>query len=213
MLPSRAEAISLLTAAAEHNPGPWIAHSYYTAQAAELLAMRHPQLDAEHAYLAGLLHDIGRRAGIMDMRHSVLGYHFLAESGYTTLARVCLTHSFPLQDSRSAAENWDGTDAEFAFLQHFLTGIVYDTYDRLIQLCDAVSLSTGFCLMEKRLVDVALRRGVTLYTVAKWRAFFTIQQEIEAAIGQSIYQVLPGVVETTFGRRPDAATSYCSSSS
>lgn len=69
-------------------------------------------------------------------------------------------------------------------------------------LCDAVSLANGYCLMEKRLVDVALRRGTNSYSVARWRVFFDIQQEIEAAIGRSIYQVLPGVVETTFGCCP-----------
>ncbi len=202
MLPSRAEAIALLSAAEERNPGPWVAHSYHVAQAAELLAQRHPQLDPEHAYLAGLLHDIGRYEGVMDLRHIVLGYQLLQQSGYAALARVCLTHSFALQDIRSAGDNWDGTEAEFAFTERYLAGVEYDGYDRLIQLCDALALSNGFCLIEKRLVDVALRRGINPYTVAKWRATFALQQEIESAIGQSIYQVLPGVVESTFGCCP-----------
>ena len=202
MLPSREEAISLLTAAEERNPGPWIGHSYHVAQAAELLAQRHSQLDPERTYLAGLLHDIGRYDGVMDLRHIVTGYHLLHRSGYAGLARVCLTHSFPLQNILSAGGNWDGTDAELAFTEHYLAGIEYDAYDRLIQLCDALALPTGFCLIEKCLVDVALRRGINPYTVAKWRVTFAIQQEIETAIGQSIYQVLPGVVETTFGCCP-----------
>ena len=37
--------------------------------------------------------------------------------------------------------------------------------DRLVQLCDALCLPAGFCLMEKRPVDVAVRYGVHPHTV------------------------------------------------
>jgi hypothetical protein len=33
----------------------------------------------------------------------------------------------------------------------------------------------------------------------KWEGTFRIKQRIDAAIGFSIYDLLPGVVETTFG--------------
>ena len=72
-------------------------------------------------------------------------------------------------------------------------------YDRLIQLCDTISMPEGFCLMEKRIVDVALRLGVNELTLAGWEARFKIKAEIEAVIGQSIYRILPGIVEGTFG--------------
>ena len=198
-LPSREEALRLISEAEQRNPGPWIAHSRYTAQAAELLAACHPHLEPEYGYILGLLHDIGRRDGIMDLRHAITGYRFMRELGYEDAARICLTHAFPLQDIRVVGENWDGTTEEFAFLADYLTQVEYDGYDHLIQICDAVALPTGFCLLEKRLLDVALRRGVNAYTVSKWRANMAIEQEFEAVIGQSIYVLLPGVVETTFG--------------
>ena len=53
-----------LEQAHEANPGPWADHSRYVAQACYLIAQHCPNLDAEKAYLYGLLHDIGRYAFI-----------------------------------------------------------------------------------------------------------------------------------------------------
>ena len=74
----------------------------------------------------------------------------------------------------------------------------YDDYDRLIQLCDALALPTGFCLMEKRMVDVVLRHGTNEYMLPKWKATFDIKTYFEQIIQQSVYMVLPGVVQNTF---------------
>ncbi|MDI6881043.1 MAG: hypothetical protein QMC95_13370 [Desulfitobacteriaceae bacterium] len=71
-------------------------------------------------------------------------------------------------------------------------------YDELIQLCDALTTPKGFCLLEKRLVDVALRYGVNDLTVLKWKATFEIKGKFEAVIGRPIYNLLPGIEETTF---------------
>jgi len=65
-------------------------------------------------------------------------------------------------------------------------------------LCDALALPNGFGLIEKRMVDVALRHGVNEYIISKWKATFEIQQHFEKVIGKSIYSLLPGVVENTF---------------
>ena len=61
---NRQTAQQALQAAAEADPGAWVAHSRYVAKACESIARRCPQLDAEQAYLYGLLHDIGRHAGV-----------------------------------------------------------------------------------------------------------------------------------------------------
>ena len=93
----------------------------------------------------------------------------------------------------------DVSDADLEFLRLYLAQATYTLYDRLVQLCDCLALPAGFCLIEKRMVDVALRYGPNPYMVPKWRAVFDIQAEIEAKIGGSLYALLPGVVETTFG--------------
>ena len=38
-------------------------------------------------------------------------------------------------------------------METFVKNAVYDDYDRLVQLCDALALPSGFCLLEKRFVD------------------------------------------------------------
>jgi hypothetical protein len=198
-LPGLAQAEKILDNAYQRNPGPWAAHSRAAAQAARNIAAHLPGLDEESAYILGLLHDIGRGAGVTDMRHIIDGYRLMRELEFPQAARICLTHSFPLQDVRSMMYNWDGTPEDQVFIGQYLESITYDDYDRLIQLCDALALPDGFCLIEKRLIDVALRRGIHEYTLAKWQATFAIQRSFEQCIGQSIYSLLPGVVENTFG--------------
>lgn len=185
--------------AEKRNPGPWIKHSFFAAQAAERIAGQVPFLDPPTAYILGYLHDIGRQEGPTDMRHIIDGYQYLNRLGYADAARICLTHSFPLKNIESAAGQWDCSREEYEFVKDYLAGAEFTPYDKLIQLCDAVSSPTGFCLIEKRMVDVAIRRGVNDFTVEKWEAFFQIQEEFQQIIGGAIYHFLPGVVDNTFG--------------
>ena len=160
------------------------------------------QLDPDVAYVMGLLHDIGRQSAVggPDVRHVLDGHAHLMALGYEDAARICLTHSFPTKRADEFASPWTGLDDEKAWVQRYLDGIEYTAYDRLIQLCDSLALPTGPVLMEKRFVDVALRHGVNARTVEKWRAFLAIKGEFDAAVGGSIYDVLPEVVGNTFRR-------------
>jgi len=181
-----------LADAEKRNPGPWIAHTIHVAKAAESIATAHPDLDPGVAFILGYLHDI---------RHTLDGYTFLAEEGFEETARICLTHSFPVKKIEMVPGKWDCSAQELAFIENYLASIEFTPYDRLIQLCDALALPSGFCLMEQRLMDVALRYGVDQYTVPRWKAYFAIQAEFDQAIGQSIYRRLDGVIENTFGFR------------
>lgn len=201
-IPELAETEQLLNEAEARNPGGWSDHSRYVALAARNIAEAHPDLDAETAYILGLLHDIGRQEGATGMKHILDGYTFMTELGFADAARICLTHSYPLQDIEAGSGNWDGSSEELAFVGTYLSGLEYNDYDRLLQLCDALAWPSGFVMLEKRLVDVALRRGINPMTVEKWRAFLGLQTYFERAIGRSIYSVLPGVVENTFGFTP-----------
>jgi hypothetical protein len=147
-IPSLAQAEAFLAEAAALNPGPWVQHSRYVAQAAQALAQRHPDLAPDVAYILGLLHDLGRREGVTQGRHALDGYRYLAERGFDDAAQVCLTHSFTVQDARFMTGGWDCTPEEMAFVERTLAGVVYTPYDRLIQLCDALALPSGYCLIE-----------------------------------------------------------------
>ncbi len=198
-IPTLAQARQYLEQAEKLNPGPWVSHSLFVAQGAQLIAERHPRLDSERAYVLGCLHDIGRRFGVHGIRHVLDGYQFLMDEGYSGAARVCLTHAYPVKGLMEGVMPWDGSEAGFETVRAFLANIEYDDYDRLIQLCDALALPTGFCLVEKRLVEVALRYGVDGNTTARWRGYLGILHEMDHAIGMPVYRLLPGVVEITFG--------------
>jgi len=197
-IPSLDETEEFLVEAEKLNPGPWVAHSRHVDQAAQAIAACHPDLDDQAAYILGCLHDIGRRFGVTGMRHVLDGYHFLQPKGFEDAARICLTHSFPIKTAASGSARWDSTQEEYDFVEAYLDGIEYNLYDRLIQLCDSLALPTGFCLMEKRLVDVVMRYGMPPLTLLKWEAYFQIKADFERQIGRSIYSLLPGVVENTF---------------
>jgi putative nucleotidyltransferase with HDIG domain len=197
--PTLAQAQQLLAEAETLNPGPWMQHSIYVARAAEQIAFHHPELDAERAFVLAYLHDIGRYSGPGNMRHVIDGYRFLMERGYDDPARIALTHSFPVKHPDACAGQWDCPPADYEFVRDYLAQIEYTKYDRLIQLCDALALPTGFCLLEKRFVDVTLRYGFNDFTLARWQSYLAIKQAFEAEIGRSIYTILPGIVENTFG--------------
>jgi hypothetical protein len=184
------------------NPGPWVAHSRVVAAAARAIAERDARLQPDRAYVLGLLHDVGRRTGgpgVADVRHILDGYAYMHGLGFDESARICLTHSFPVKDVDAFASAWECPAEEKRFAQAYLDGAEYTPYDRLIQLCDCLGQTGGFVLVEKRLVEVALRHGFNALTLTKWRAFLELRREFDAAVGGSVYRLLPGVVENTFG--------------
>jgi hypothetical protein len=202
MLPTIAEAHELLRQAAERNHGPWVDHSTVAAHAAQSTAAAHAALEPNRAYILALL-DIGRGAGghgVADVRHILDGYRMLLERGFDECARICLTHSFPIKHVDAFSSDWDCPPQEREFVQQYLDSTDYTAYDRLVQLCDALALPSGPCVIEKQLVDVALRHGFNAFTLSKWRAILSIEHEFSAA-GGSIYALLPGVIENTFGSR------------
>jgi len=198
-VPTLEEAKLILENAKKINQGPWIGHCKYVAESAKLIADNCMDLDSEVAYILGLLHDIGNTTrGETIIGHIMEGYHYSMERGYHLLAKICVTHSCPsknISDIFDAEES--NTGEEYKFIEDFINTIEYDDYDKLIQLCDALGLHNGFTLIEKRLIDVALRHGVNDYIVPKWKAFMELKDYFDKKIGKSIYSILPGVIENT----------------
>lgn len=206
-IPSREEALELLEEARRLNPTPWADHALNVARVAEAIAERvsvadrgakaaEATLDPDTAFVLGVLHDIGRRVGWTGMRHTIDGYRYLIPLGFDDAARVCLTHSFPIEgmrDTKTSAggdAGWDCSADDLAFVNDYLAGIEYDEYDRLIQLCDALALPERVCTLEERFVDVVLRHGFTEYTVPRWRACIALREWFEPRMGCSLAEVL-----------------------
>lgn len=62
--------------------------------------------------------------------------------------------------------SFDVTPEEQQVIEHALSECVYDDYDRLIQLCDAISLPNGAAAIEERMGDV--KRRYVHYSQDKW---------------------------------------------
>ena len=187
-----------LERAGKLNPGKWTDYSRYTAQACENIAVRCDGMSPDTAYCYGLLHDIGRYAGVTSEKHLIDGYRFCMERGWEKAAQICISHAFMIQDIRTSIGTFDVTEEDYKFMEHFVKNAVYDDYDRLVQLCDSLALPDGFCLLEKRFVDVALRYGTPPVMAERWRRTLEIKEMFEEKINGSIYELLPGVEENTF---------------
>lgn len=187
-----------LEKAGRSNPGAWTAHSKYVALACKNIAARCKGLSVEQAYTLGLLHDIGRYAGVSSERHLIDGYRYCMERGWEKAAQICISHAFMIQDINTSIGVFDVSDEDYQFMQAFIANAEYDDYDKLVQLCDSLALPTGFCLLEKRFVDVTIRYGMHPSTIERWKKILEIKEYFEMKIGCSIYEVLPGVVENSF---------------
>ena len=103
-----------------------------------------------------------------------------------------------IQDIKTSIGTFDMSEDDYQFMDNFIKNAIYDDYDRLVQLCDALALPTGFCLLEKRFVDVAIRYGTPPVTVERWKKILEIKDLFETRINRSIYELLPGVIENSF---------------
>lgn len=155
-IPSREEAGRLLEEGLAANPGKWGDHCRNVARSAEAIGEA-AGLDKDRCYVSGLLHDIGRRFGNYQLGHVYYGWKYMQELGYPAIARICLTHSFALQEQRGYGGAFDLSDEQIEEMFNELASIDYDDYDRLIQLCDNISGASGIMRMEDRLADIISR--------------------------------------------------------
>lgn len=184
--PDRENAEKLLAAAEEINPGPWGNHCRVAAECAEKIALA-CEMDAEKAYVLGLLHDIGRRFLIRDLGHLYYGYQYMKRLGYGAVARVCLSHSFPNQDLQIYIGKIDIPADEADRVEKLLGEMEFDDYDRLIQLCDALAGSEGVLDIEERMADVKRRYGN--YPQAQWDKNMELKHYFEKRAGRDIYEI------------------------
>lgn len=191
-------AYDYLLQAKKFNDGEWIQHSIFVGIAAKRISENLPNLNSDLAEAYGYIHDIGRRFGRMQIKHSLLGYSFLNAEGLTDFSHICLTHSFPTHNVEDMVGEWDCTKQEYLFIKDYIHSSTYTIYDKLIQLCDAIAIPSGFTILEKRLVDVSIRYGIDEKTLPRWKSFFQLKKDFDNALGYSIYKLFPEIKDTIF---------------
>ena len=146
----------------------------------------------------GSLHDIGRRVGIVGVKHIIASYDYAMGKGWAEVARVSLKHSYPIQDVSKEIGKFDVTTDEYNKMNNILSSMIYDDYDKLIILCDSLAMAEGCVILEKRFVDTTRRYGVFNFTVERWNSVLAIKEHFENKMGCLIYDILPNIKETTF---------------
>ena len=197
MFPNIENAIMELELAGQLNPGPWTSHSYNVAQAAKIIA-ENCNMDSEKAFVCGLLHDIGRRTGIAAVRHIIDGYDYAVSKGWNEVARVCLTHSFPVKDIEADIGKKDISQEQYTFIKEYLDRLEYDDYDKLIILCDALADANVFCILEKRFIDTTRRYGIYPFSIDRWNKTYEYKEYFEKIIGKSLYSLLPDIEKSIY---------------
>ena len=191
MYPTRQKAEELLIEAGKCNPGPWEAHSRVTADCACKIARAVSGLDAEKAYVVGLLHDIGRKFGVKHLGHVYDGWRYMSELGYDEAARICLSHSFNEGKLENYIGKFDITEEETEELRLALAAMKFDEYDKLIQLCDSLAAAEGVVDMKERMEDI--RRSYGQYPQSKWDKNMELKTYFEQKAGKDIYTVVGGI--------------------
>jgi len=198
-IPTMEQSLEIMKKAERTNPGAWIKHSKYVARAARSIASKLKNVNPEYAFVLGLLHDIGRKDGDMNMKHIIVGYNYLLSLGYAKGAKICLTHTFPSKEIDSIYGKWDCSESEISFIKQYINNTEYDIYDKLIQLCDSFSMSSGYLLIEKKMVNSIIRHGMNEKNINRLKASLKLKNFFDKQIGESVYNLLPGVVQNTFG--------------
>lgn len=163
----------------------WIDHSIYVGNTASVIA-EHLGLDSNKAKVLGYIHDIGKSVGEI-RSHVMNGYHYLKEQGYDLeYANISLVHSYLNNDINCTA---GGYPTDIPFRTEFIKNHEYTIYEKIICLCDLLCTSKGVTILEKRLIDVMLRKGVHNNTVYHIEQSKKLKQEIDDMLGYNLYSL------------------------
>lgn len=143
------------------NYGPndkhYVVHTQTLANFARTLAEHTSHLNPDKAYSLGLLHDYGKRIreGEANKFHGIEGYEAMTKLGYSDVARICITHTFP--NKNFSTTNFGYPTEWMVKAKKIISDIEYDDYDRLIQLCDKLSDQSTITTIEDRALRIQKR--------------------------------------------------------
>lgn len=178
-------------------PDAKIRHSIAVASAAKKIAEK-CGLDGEHAYILGLVHDIGCHYG--SDQHPLEGYIYMKYLGYDDeYADICLTHSFLEGDPNCTADGplVDGdivkpnkiipyqNEPDKKFVLNFLKKHKYTPYETIINLCDLMCTDKIIGL-DARLNDLISRKGEFSTTKHHIAIAKKIEKDLEKKMGCSM---------------------------
>lgn len=167
----------------------WIYHSICVGNSAGIIAEK-LGLDISKAKTLGYIHDIGRVVG-EHSKHDINGYNYLKELGFDDdYANICLTHSYLNNDVNCTA---GGFPENIPFRTDFIKNHNYTIYEKIINLCDLMCKGVTMTL-EKRLIDLIVRKGVHKNTIYHIQEAYKLKEEIDGLLGENVYNLFPNLI-------------------
>ncbi len=166
----------------------WIDHSICVGNTAGKIAEK-LNLDIEKAKTLGYIHDIGKGVGNFH-KHDINGYNYIKELGYDDeYADICLTHSYLNNDVMCTA---GGIPEDIPFRTTFIKNHKYTLYEKIINLCDLMC-TDNVMTVDKRLIDIILRRGAYSNTQYHVQATYKLKEYIDSNLGFNVYELFPEI--------------------
>ena len=166
-------------------------HTRNVARFAKIIAERIPFLDSEKAYILGLLHDYGKRINEREENrfHGREGYEEMLKLGYDDVARICLTHTFHIQNFSDEEYNYPKEWLDWAKTK--LRNYEYNDYDRLIQFCDMLTEDFNFVTIEQRAEGIARRYHLSATQKQNLiRDALPLKKHFDTLCGTNVYNLL-----------------------
>lgn len=168
----------------------WVRHCIYVGIGAGRIATK-LGVDGDYAQALGYVHDIGRK--ISHPNHTIVGYKYMVENGYPLEARVCLTHSFIDNNIYYTAGGVPEGQDRFDYMNSFLESTTLNIYDSIVQMCDLFCLETGFTTIERRLLDITVRKGVYDTSPMHFCKTMELKSRLEEMMGCTLYDLFPEI--------------------
>lgn len=165
-------------------------HCLAVADAAEKIAT-HCNMNAEKAYVLGLLHDCGRIKDEPNEKvfHGQVGYDYMTDLGYSEIARISITHCF--YDVDFDEKGYGYPSVSYTRSRELLKGIEFNDYDRLLHITDMTNDMGKICTLEYRFESVSKRYNIPRDTLRlNLEKLQKIKSYFDAKAGADIYQLL-----------------------
>lgn len=169
----------------------WIDHSLCVGEAArkiaEAIKKNNIEVDVDKAETLGYVHDIGKMIG-PSSEHVIRGYEYLKEQGYDDdYCNICLTHSYLNNDINCTA---GGIPDDIPFRTEFIKNHQYTLEEKIINLCDLMC-TTRICTIDKRLIDIIIRRGAYSNTQYHIKETYKLKRYFDDLLGYNLYDLFP----------------------
>ena len=176
----------------------WIDHCLAVGNNAGRLAKalkeKGMDIDVDKTITLGYLHDIGKYNG-ESHGHVMKGYEYLKEKGYDDeFCNICLTHSYLNNDIVCTAGGVPNPE-DNPFLTNFIKTHEYTIEEKLINLFDLMCPQSKVFTVDKRLIDIMIRRGAYSNTQYHVKETYKLKEYFDNLLGFNLYDLFPEIKE------------------